>query len=75
MPGMWVLMNSKELATAYRAALDAWMNTGSAESADDLCEIENEVIGHLDIDPDETEQGLTPKATAIIDAFLVAQGV
>lgn len=31
---------------------------------------ENEVCHRLQIDPNETEQGLTPRAAALVDAFV-----
>lgn len=60
----------EQLAADYKAALDAWIETGSAKAADDLAEFENVVCDFLEIPLDETEQGLTPAATQTIDTWL-----
>lgn len=64
MPG--TKTDARELAAAYAVALAEWKTTGSADSADALGEIENEVCAHLDIPLNETEQGLTPYAESLI---------
>lgn len=53
----------KELADQYRKAWD----DGDPE---DLIIAENQIIVRLNIDPDETEQGLTDKACREIDLFV-----
>jgi hypothetical protein len=62
------------LAERYTDALREWEETGSADSADALVEAQNEMCEHLDIPPDETEQGLTPYAQSLIDAYLWSGG-
>lgn len=64
--------SEKKLAADYQAALDAWIATGAVEAADHLAEIENDVIAHLDIPLDQTEQGMTPVAAATINAWLLS---
>lgn len=63
-------MTATEYADRYRDALDEWMESGSADAADNLGEIENDVCRYLEIPLNETEQGLTDKAVAIIDNFV-----
>lgn len=62
------------LAERYESAVREWRETGSADSADALAEVENALCDHLDIPLDETEQGLTPYAQALIDAYLGSGG-
>lgn len=61
------------LAERYRITLDTWYATGSADSADALVEIENEVCEFLDLPLDQTEQGLTPDAELTIRAWLAGE--
>lgn len=62
-----------DLAHRYRRARIQWMRTGTPDDADVLVEVESEVCELLDLPLDETEQGLTPKAHAAIDAWLDSQ--
>jgi len=67
---MTATQTPKEMAVAYRDALAAWVSTGSADSADNLAEIENDLCGYLNIPLNETEQGLTDYAVSVIDRFV-----
>ena len=62
------------LADRYIAAERQWRRTGSADAADAFVEAQCEICEHLDIPPDETDQGLTPYAQSLIDAYLYSGG-
>ena len=67
-------MTRKEMATAYHNAITEWERTGSADAADALAEIENDLCGYLDIPLDWTEQGLNIKAENVLRTFLRDNG-
>ncbi len=59
------------LAERYAAAVAEWKATGETEA---LILAENALCEHLDIPLNETEQGLTPYAQSLIDAYLYSGG-
>lgn len=61
-------LTDTELADYYAEA--ARVAGSDPDSDEKIMFADNEIIGRLNIDPDETEQGLTERAQTMIDGFV-----